>query len=79
MLKVIKIFEVFLYGFILDGAYVLWTTSVTKDNYLLGGVASIFIALPALLGYFAMFKDKKLIIPYLTGLSTGTMVSMYLF
>lgn len=53
--------------------------SVADGRVLLAGLASIGIALPAILGYTAIFKNKFLMIPYLFGLFTGTMTSMLIF
>lgn len=68
-----------MYGFVLDFAYVLWVQAVAKDVVWLAGLASVFIALPAILGYTAIFSNKWMIVPYLAGLFTGTVVSMSVF
>ena len=71
--------KVFFYGFIIDFMYVLWFGSVADGNTLLAGAAAIMLALPGLLGILSILDDKRLAVPYLIGLSCGTMASMNIF
>lgn len=71
--------KVFFYGFIIDFMYVLWFASVAEDKTLLAGGAAILLALPGILGILSILEDKRLAVPYLLGLSCGTMASMAIF
>ena len=67
----------FMYGFVLDFFYVYWFACVRDKNVLLAGLASACIALPSVLGYVAMFENRKMILPYILGLSLGSMAAVF--
>ncbi len=69
----------FALGFALDIAYVVWISCVAGHHVFAAGIASMCIALPSILGYTAIFDNRKLIAPYVLGLGCGTVFSMLLF
>jgi hypothetical protein len=69
----------FLCGFVIDFFYVAWIKSVQNDEILLSGITSLGIALPSIIGYTAIFDNRKMIFPYLLGLFIGTMLSVSIF
>jgi len=62
---------------VIDFAYVIWVAAVNAGSPWLAGIASVFVALPALLGYLAIVNKKALIGPYLLGLFFGTVCTVY--
>ena len=74
-----KYVKVFILGAIIDVMYVVWIQAVATGGEILAGFAAVGLALPSLLGYLEIVENKKMMIPYLLGLFTGTVLAtMYL-
>ena len=73
-----KWLKVFSFGFMIDIMYVLWIWSVGTGNVMLAGIAAVLLALPSLLGYLEIVDNRKMMIPYLSGLFLGSVTGTYL-
>lgn len=75
----LTILKVFLYGFVFDGMYVLYMFSINRHNTIMAGISSILLELPVIFGMLEIVEDKKMAVPYLTGMAAGTMIAMNIF
>lgn len=74
-----EILLVFVFGFCIDAFYIIWVRSATQSKKLKAGVSSVFLTAPALFGFYAVFKNLWLAIPYLLGLFFGTVITLYIY
>lgn len=68
---------VFCLGATIDLMYVLWVQSVTKKEILKSGLYSVGVAAPGIFGYLEIVDNTWMAVPYLAGLATGTMATLY--
>lgn len=75
---ILEVCYVFLFGFVIDISYVVWVRSVAKGRKILAGLSSLLITAPALFGYYSVFHNLWLSIPYLLGLFIGTVIGLFI-
>lgn len=69
---------VFLYGFCIDIAFVMWMYAAHIERYILVFVTSVLIAAPGVYGLIAIVADETLALPYLLGLGCGSVAGVFL-
>lgn len=67
---------IFFLGFGIDLVYVWYIQAVNERAKLKAGVLSVMLAAPAMFGWFEVYENRLLAIPYLLGLFTGTLLAL---
>jgi len=69
---------VFLLGFAIDLIYVWYIQALLEKTKIKAGALSVMLAAPAMFGFFEVYEDKWLAIPYFLGLFCGTVLALEL-
>ena len=67
---------IFFLGFAIDLIYVWYIQAVLKKSKIKAGVLSVALAAPAMFGWFEVYENKLLAIPYFLGLFAGTILAL---
>lgn len=74
----IEYIYIFFLGVAIDLVYVWYIKSVLKKAKIKAGVLSVALAAPAMFGWFEVYEEKLLAIPYFLGLFCGTILALEL-
>lgn len=73
---ILKVVGVFLLGLGIDLVYVWYLQSVMQRAKIKAGVLSVCLAAPAMFGWFAVYEERILVVPYMLGLFMGTVLAI---